>query len=92
MEPTYFNWRYKCDGLLPAEMCWWKHLEEESAKLRKVRATRSVTPVVNAFFTDDPACGASRSLFWGRHRKNCAHRQKWVTDCRNTQSEVGSGA
>jgi Transposase len=35
---TYFNWKKKYDGLLPAEMRRLKLLEDENAKLRKVVA------------------------------------------------------
>lgn len=33
-----FNWKKKYEGLLPAEMCRLKQLEDENAKLRKLVA------------------------------------------------------
>jgi putative transposase len=39
---TYFNWKKKCDGLLPSEMRRLKQLEDENAKLRKVVADLSL--------------------------------------------------
>ena len=37
-QATYFNWKRKCDGLLPNEIRRLKQLEDENAKLRKVVA------------------------------------------------------
>ena len=37
-QATYFNWKKKYDGLLPAEMRRLKQLEDENAKLRKLVA------------------------------------------------------
>ena len=37
-QATYFNWKKKYDGLLPAEMRRLKLLEDENAKLRKLVA------------------------------------------------------
>jgi putative transposase len=35
-QATYFNWKKKYEGLLPAEMRRLKQLEDENAKLRKL--------------------------------------------------------
>ena len=35
---TYFNWKKKYEGLIPAEMRRLKQLEDENAKLRKLVA------------------------------------------------------
>lgn len=37
-QATYFNWKKKYEGLLPAEMRRLKQLEDENAKLRKLVA------------------------------------------------------
>lgn len=37
-QATYFNWKKKYEGLLPAERRRLKQLEDESAKLRKLVA------------------------------------------------------
>ncbi len=37
-QATYFNWKKKYEGLLPAEMRRLKQLEDENAKLRKLAA------------------------------------------------------
>jgi len=37
-QATYFNWKKKFEGLLPAEMRRLKQLEDENAKLRKLVA------------------------------------------------------
>jgi putative transposase len=37
-QATYFNWKKKCDGLLPPEMRRLKQLEEEIAKLKRIVA------------------------------------------------------
>jgi putative transposase len=34
-QATYFNWKNKYEGLLPAKMRRLKQLEDENAKLRK---------------------------------------------------------
>src|SRR5947199_5919514 len=39
-QATYFNWKKKYDGLLPAEMRRLKQLEDENAKLKKLVADR----------------------------------------------------
>jgi putative transposase len=41
-QATYFNWKKKCDGLLPTEMRRLKQLEDENSKLRKVVADLSL--------------------------------------------------
>jgi putative transposase len=41
-QATYFNWKKKCDGLLPTEMRRLKQLEDENGKLRKVVADLSL--------------------------------------------------
>jgi putative transposase len=41
-EATYFNWKKKCDGLLPTEMRRLKQLEEENSKLKKIVADLSL--------------------------------------------------
>jgi len=41
-QATYFNWKKKCDGLLPTEMRRLKQLEDEHCKLRKVVADLSL--------------------------------------------------
>ena len=41
-QATYFNWKRKCDGLLPSEMRRLKQLEDENGKLRKVVADLSL--------------------------------------------------
>ena len=41
-QATYFNWKKKYDGLLPAEMRRLKQLEDENSKLRKVVADLSL--------------------------------------------------
>ena len=40
-QATYFNWKKKYDGLLPAEMRRLKLLKNENAKLRKLVADLS---------------------------------------------------
>ena len=37
-QATYFNWKKKYEGLLPAEMRRLKQLEDENTKLRKLVA------------------------------------------------------
>ena len=37
-QATYFDWKKKYEGLLPAEMRRLKQLEDENAKLRKLVA------------------------------------------------------
>lgn len=37
-QATYFNWKKKYDGLLPAEMRRLKQLEDENGKLKKLVA------------------------------------------------------
>jgi putative transposase len=37
-QATYFNWKKKYEGLLPAEMRRLKQLEDENVKLRKLVA------------------------------------------------------
>lgn len=41
-QATYFNWKKKYDGLLPAEMKRLKQLEDENGKLRKLVADLSL--------------------------------------------------
>jgi putative transposase len=41
-QATYFNWKRKCDGLLPTEMKLLKQLEDENAKLRYLVADLSL--------------------------------------------------
>ena len=41
-QATYFNWKKRCDGLLPTEMRRLKQLEDENNKLRKVVADLSL--------------------------------------------------
>ncbi|MDA9477707.1 transposase [Bradyrhizobium sp. CCBAU 65884] len=41
-QATYLNWKKKCDGLLPTEMCRLKQLEEENGKLKKLVADLSL--------------------------------------------------
>ncbi len=41
-QATYFNWKKKYDGLLPAEMRRLKQLEDENGKLKKVVADLSL--------------------------------------------------
>lgn len=64
LKTTYFNWKRKCDGLLPTEMWWLKQLGDENSKLRKVVAYQSlykemlqevVFPVVVSEADDRPA-------------------------------------
>jgi putative transposase len=41
-QATYFNWKKKYDGLLPAEMRRLKQLEDENSKLKKLVADLSL--------------------------------------------------
>lgn len=41
-QATYFNWKKKCDGLLPDEMRRLKQLEDENSKLKKLVADLSL--------------------------------------------------
>lgn len=41
-QATYFNWKKKYDGMLPADMRRLKQLEDENAKLRKLVADLSL--------------------------------------------------
>jgi putative transposase len=41
-QATYFNWKRKYDGLLPAEIRRLRQLEEENAKLKKLVADLSL--------------------------------------------------
>jgi putative transposase len=41
-QATYFNWKKKFDGLLPAEMWRLKQLEDENGKLKKLVADLSL--------------------------------------------------
>jgi putative transposase len=41
-QATYFNWKKKYDGLLPAEMRRLKQLEDENTKLKKLVADLSL--------------------------------------------------
>jgi putative transposase len=41
-QATYFNWKKKYDGLLPAEIKRLKFLEDENTKLRKIVADLSL--------------------------------------------------
>lgn len=41
-EVTYFNWKKKCEGLLPDEMRRLKLFEDENSKLKKLVADLSL--------------------------------------------------
>ncbi|GGI31269.1 transposase [Bradyrhizobium guangdongense] len=41
-QATYFNWKKKCDGLLPTEMPRLKQLEAQNGKLKKLVAGLSL--------------------------------------------------
>jgi putative transposase len=41
-QATYYNWKKKYDGLLPAEIKRLKFLEDENTKLRKIVADLSL--------------------------------------------------
>ena len=41
-QATYFNWKKKYDGLLPAEMRRLKQLEDDNSKLKKLVADLSL--------------------------------------------------
>jgi putative transposase len=41
-QATYFNWKKRCDGLLPTEVRRLKQLEDENGKLKKLVAELSL--------------------------------------------------
>ena len=45
-QATYFNWKKKYEGLLPAEMRRLKQLEDENAKLKRLLADAMLDNVV----------------------------------------------
>ena len=63
-QATYFNWKRKCDGLLPTEMWRLKQLEDENTKLRKVVADLSLDKEMLQDVIRRKLCGLPGSASW----------------------------